>query len=225
MRPWKIILDQKASAAENMRRDEELFKSQTPAVRIYGWTQDSITLGYFQDPQKELDIQLAKRLGVDWAKRPTGGGIAFHSPGDVAYCVSAPLGMLPRGLINSYLYISSIILKSLLDLKIRAQIVADGINAAALKKMPARMCFARSMSHEISVNGKKVVGSAQRRTKDRMIQQGTISMHKYEDRLVSVLRGSNDVGPFENGIDGVLPDYEQISNALLRNFKNELAAV
>ena len=225
MLPWNIILDKQSTAKENMQRDRELFFTQKPTIRIYGWINYCITLGYFQDERKELDLRSAKKLDIDWAKRPTGGGIAFHSEKDVACSVCAPLGMLPKGLMNSYLHISSVILRSLHEVHIAAKFEDCDIADVLHEKAARRLCFARTLSHEISVNGIKIVGSAQKRTKEALIQQGAISIHEYNAGLLKIVREWGKIDDFKNGIEGELPGYEIMSKVLFSNFSRAFNAV
>ncbi|MDE3047358.1 MAG: hypothetical protein KGI83_03305, partial [Verrucomicrobiota bacterium] len=73
------IFDTGASTAEeNMRLDEELLGSLAPAgapiLHLYDWARPSATYGYFIRPENHLNLTGT----VDFARRPTGGGIVFH---------------------------------------------------------------------------------------------------------------------------------------------------
>lgn len=191
-----VIKGDKLFASENMLRDISLFNSSAePSVRIYGWSRPSITVGYFQDIEKEIDTIKASDLGIDVVKRPTGGGIVFHTTEDVTYCVAAPLSSIPGGLMDSYYFISDIILNALKNLGIKAELskrVTNGRSSLDFARdKPATnrsICFSSPREYEITLNGRKLVGSAQKRTKEKLMQQGTISVKKTPELFFSLLK-------------------------------------
>src|SRR5260221_13144552 len=81
------------SAERQMKIDQQLIDSlvslQSPLFRHYKWEKKSITYGYFLDPNKYIDTQIAKEKGFDIAKRPTGGGMLFHYS-DFSFTVALP---------------------------------------------------------------------------------------------------------------------------------------
>ena len=68
----------------NMAMDEVLLKSvtksetETPALRLYGWTPPAVSIGYFQSMDQEVNVQSCKKNGVDLVRRITGGGAVLH---------------------------------------------------------------------------------------------------------------------------------------------------
>ncbi|MCX5748711.1 MAG: lipoate--protein ligase family protein [Candidatus Saganbacteria bacterium] len=183
---WNVIIDEKRTAQENMDIDADLYKNSiSPTLRIFGWKSPSITVGYFLDIDKEIDTDKAKEKGVDIAKRPTGGGIAFHSKDDISYTVVAPLEALPKGLMASYMYISNIIAKALFTLGIKAEIKKTSLKN---RQKGSNICFLDPLEYEITVGGRKLVGSAQKRGRDRLIQQGTVAVNGIPDNTADLLK-------------------------------------
>ncbi len=196
------------SAKYHMDLDIEMYLSCIQSQsRIYTWQKDSITLGYSQNIENEIDIIKADKLGVDIAKRPTGGGIALHSKGDIAYCVVMPANKNPNpksqiptsnGIMENYLMISEMIVRVLNNVGIRAMIKSQISNP----KSHSNLCFTQALSHEITVDGRKLVGSAQKRGKHAIIQQGAIQIHKTPEYLFDILKGQISKGDYyKNSID------------------------
>ncbi len=170
-RAWRLLLDGPADAAWNMSVDESLLlcaAGAAPSLRLYTWREPSVSLGFRQaEPQW---LARCDTLGVDVVRRVTGGGAVLHA-GDLTYAVvaSADAPELPSDLRGSYEWI-------------RARLVA-GLELAGLaaSNSPARagadrleLCFAGATGYEIELDGEKLVGSAQRRTRRAFLQHGSI---------------------------------------------------
>jgi lipoate-protein ligase A len=156
-----------------MSVDEALLRhvrTQVPTLRFYRWRRPTLSLGYRQkDPTW---LERSRKLGLDVVRRVSGGGAVLHT-GDLTYAVVAPAGCpdLPKGLHGSYAWIGDVLL--------------EGLRRAGLKAAPARghsdsalleACFAGSTGVEIELHGRKLVGSAQRRTADGFLQHGSIRL-------------------------------------------------
>ncbi|MDR2431427.1 MAG: hypothetical protein LBD99_04160 [Candidatus Margulisbacteria bacterium] len=174
-----IKIDPPASAAGNMRADEELFTAAENAqyspvsLRFYSWQAPAITYGYAQNPEKLGINEKAEKLGIQTAGRITGGGLVFHQPNELTYCLTAPLAVLPQGLLPSCNFISEIFIKALKKIGINAELAArsrfDGGYARDI-------CFARPAKYEVVVNGKKLIGSAQKRGRRALLQHGSLPL-------------------------------------------------
>ena len=183
-----VTKDEKSSARDNMLKDLALFGScAAPSVRIYGWERPSVTVGHSLTVADEIDLEKAAELGIDVEQRPTGGGIAFHTTEDVTYCIAAPLGPQSKSLMDSYLDISAVLLAALKDLGVDADLPAAK-SGCGLHATFSSMCFASPMEYEITVSGRKLAGSAQKRTRDRLLQQGTVSIKKTPEYFFGLLK-------------------------------------
>ena len=184
--PWQATLDGPRSGAENMAIDLEMFKTcNAPKVRIYSWKNKCISYGYAQKIDELINMEKAKQDGWDIVKRPTGGGIVYHSTDEVTYCVVCPLQLLPKGLMGSYYYISDIIVRALRSLGVEAKMGdrepgpgnrdADcGLRSTVYGTPQNELCFSNTREYEVTVDGKKLVGSAQKRGRHAMLQQGSV---------------------------------------------------
>jgi len=174
MAAWQLIVSPRLPGSANMQTDLKLFhdfeKGLIPStLRIYSWKPKCISVGYSQD--------LVKKNGWDVVKRPTGGGIVFHNETEVTYSLVTDLNnpILPEGMIPSYKKISEAILLGLKSLNINAEIAPRTPRPASRSSL----CFDLPAEYEIVVGGKKIVGSAQKRGKKALLQQGSICIEEY----------------------------------------------
>lgn len=163
-----------------MSRDEELFllaeSNLLRELRIvfYSWQKPAISFGYRQKIEQLVDIQKAKALGVELVSRITGGGMVCHQPGELTYCLIAPLDVFPGGTISACRQISEIIISGLKNIGIPAVLASrTGVDRA-----DDNLCFARPTKYEILAKDKKLVGSAQKRGRQVLLQHGSIALEK-----------------------------------------------
>lgn len=194
------------SARENMRRDERLLErlertadggpAAEPVLRLFQFTPPGITLGRAQNPERTLDLDRLRADGVEWAQRPTGGRAIFHDD-EWTYSFVARIADPEWGgsLIEAYDRLSRLVHASLMRLGVAAELVAgrprraDEPGDAEPTTDPARpSCFASTARHEIELRGRKLVGSAQRRTAAALLQQGSVLLGDGHLRLAEYLR-------------------------------------
>jgi len=169
---WRLIIDPPQSGPENMATDEALLlsasldKSNTAALRIYGWARPTLSLGYLQKAASFDDIALPV------VRRMTGGRALLHDD-ELTYAVAAGSGsaLASMGIAGCYAAISRAIVLALKEFGIDA-VFARPISPSAYKSHGA--CFASSARYEVLVGGKKIAGSAQRRLKGGFLQHGSI---------------------------------------------------
>jgi lipoate-protein ligase A len=154
--------------------DEALLDSATEGVatlRFYGWKGPWLSLGYSQrlDP---LRVASCAKAGVGIVRRATGGNAVLHGA-DLTYCMAAPEAALPEGLRGSYRLVADALVEGLRTLGMAVQRSAASKGAGASRGFD---CFAVSAEDEISVMGRKLVGSAQRRARGGVLQHGSIRL-------------------------------------------------
>jgi lipoyl(octanoyl) transferase len=193
MRPraWRLLQDGPGDAAWNMSVDEALLLGacdSPPALRLYSWREPAMSLGFRQSPPSWL--ARADALGVPVVRRVTGGGAVLHA-GDLTYAVAASLDTpgLPSDLRGSYEWI-------------RARLV-EGLERAGIAAAPSRpragaerleLCFAGATGFEVELDGEKLVGSAQRRTRRALLQHGSIRIAD-DSALYRAVTGETPRGP------------------------------
>ncbi|MBI5700721.1 lipoate--protein ligase family protein [Candidatus Saganbacteria bacterium] len=211
MQNW-MLLNEKANGLKNMKRDIELFNnteatSGSSILRIYSWSKPCISLGYSQKIDEEIDEKKAKEIEWDVVMRPTGGGIVFHNEAEVTYSIVTSIDnpILPKGLVPSYMKISEAVVIALAKIGIQSQILSaksEILNKKSTtpshsppyqggdvpKGQRGSLCFSYPAEYEIVVDGKKIVGSAQKRGKKALLQQGSIFMSPIDEKIFSVLK-------------------------------------
>jgi lipoate-protein ligase A len=160
-----------ATPARNMAIDRALLQAAaSPAVRLYAWSPPGVSLGWFQ---RGVDVAPFRLAGYDVVRRPTGGGAVVHHH-EVTYAVLLPaahpaIAGLPT--LDTYAAIHG---------PVREALAAVGIDTEGREACDARvgtdptLCFERSSPLDVLWRGRKVVGSAQRRLPDRILQHGSI---------------------------------------------------
>ena len=60
-----------------------------PIIRFYGWNPPTLSIGYFQKVNKEIDLDRVKNQGIGFVRRPTGGRGVLHEH-ELTYSVIVP---------------------------------------------------------------------------------------------------------------------------------------
>lgn len=178
---WRVLDTGKASAEKNMAIDLELLQrigeSDQGIIHFYDWIADSATYGYFTKPFEFLNEEAVMRHGLQLARRPTGGGIIFHLC-DFAFSMLVPASSEAYSIntLDNYLFINQIVanaLKSFGCVGVPQILQVDG---QALDVTSGHFCMAKPTIYDVMINGKKVGGGAQRRTKQGFLHQGSLSL-------------------------------------------------
>ena len=177
-----IINTGEGTAAQNMLLDGQLLDSldstEEIIIHLYQWKTDSLTYGHFIDPSKFLDLAAVERRGLDLAKRPTGGGMIFHL-WDYAFSVLVPAthSAFSLNTLDNYKFINQAVIGAIQRLRTHSEeIKLLPQEPVPLDAASAHFCMAKATRYDVMINGKKVGGAAQRRTKKGYLHQGTISL-------------------------------------------------
>jgi lipoate-protein ligase A len=164
------------SAAMNMSIDEALLEYATdPVIRFYRWQSPALSFGYFG---RFADV--AKHQGKrDLVRRWTGGGIVFHGE-DLTYSVVIPIS--DAVFCESSTSIYEKIHRALGDVLMQAG-HATLLGTEIATNGPGYNCFENPVRADVMINGRKVAGAAQRRTRCGLLQQGSIQGVNLEKRL------------------------------------------
>jgi lipoate-protein ligase A len=194
MREWSLIVDPAPrSGSWNMAVDEHLFRAVgergETVVRFYQWARPTASLGYSQDVEKVLDLEYCRSRGIDVVRRITGGKLVFHDR-EVTYSVcSAEVSAFSSTLAESYRLISEALVGGLEKMGLAARLA--GVPPASYSRgvLP---CFSYPARDEIEIDGRKIVGSAQKRVGGRFLQHGSIPLTAQADRLRRLAAGAAD---------------------------------
>ena len=180
-----------ASGARNMAVDEAILESAgqglvLPTLRLYAWQPACLSLGYAQSAG-DVDFSALQTNGWDLVRRPTGGRAILHSD-ELTYSVCGPVNerRLSGSLLESYQMLSTALLRALELLAIPAQAMKKG-SATTQQKAPNPVCFEVPSNYEITINGKKLIGSAQARRKEGILQHGSLPLKGDLSRIVQAL--------------------------------------
>jgi lipoyl(octanoyl) transferase len=161
------------SAAMNMSIDEALLESASiPIIRFYRWRSPALSFGYF-GKFSDVAIYAAKR---DSVRRWTGGGIVFHGD-DLTYAIVIPPSnpVFEESSMAIYEKIHRALCRALAGQDQGAELITLP-NHLRAEDRGARdnNCFANPVRADIMMNGRKIAGAAQRRTRRGLLQQGSI---------------------------------------------------
>ncbi|MBL7056024.1 lipoate--protein ligase family protein [Candidatus Woesearchaeota archaeon] len=210
----RFIDTKKVDAFTNMAVDEALLSSKVPVLRLYQWN-PSVSLGYNQDVKKEIDLDYCKKNNVDVVRRITGGKAVFHDK-ELTYSFIVPenTGILSKDLIESYKQISEALVLALGKIGINAEI------KKANKKINNAVCFNSSNWYELEVNGKKIVGSAQRRINGKVLQHGSILLAFDHEKNSKIFKTGNGIETLKSNITAIKEELGK--NIETENLKKEI---
>lgn len=175
---WRLLNFQYHNIFENMAIDEAIFNEtiknkKAPTIRFYNSRPVAISIGYFQDARKEVNIEKCYSAGIDVARRITGGKAVFHF-NEITYSVVASdqEKLFPPDIPGTYKVISKCIACGLAYLGIKADLVESGRALPAQKA--ETYCFSVPSKNELLVKGRKICGSAQVRRRGGFLQHGSL---------------------------------------------------
>ena len=186
---WRLLVHGEAPGALNMAIDEAMLVAlaeglSPPTLRFYGWAPPCLSLGRNQ-PLADADLPACRAAGIDVVRRPTGGRAILHTD-ELTYAVTL-LSSDPRaagGVVESYRRLSEGLLAGLRRLGVEA------VQARGQRKPASDLtaiCFETPSDYEITAGGRKLIGSAQWRSRGRVLQHGTLPLDGDLTRVVSYL--------------------------------------
>ncbi len=188
MRQWRLIYHVPSHGAHNMAVDESILSAvssgQSPlTLRLYAWSLPCLSLGYGQT-SSNVDFHRVADLGWHVVRRPTGGRAILHAD-ELTYSVTLPANhpLASGEIVESYRRISQALLAGLRTLGLSPQ--ADPKTHRREASSP--VCFDTPSHYEITVNGRKLVGSAQVRRKGGLLQHGSLPLAGDLARICNVL--------------------------------------
>ncbi len=178
-RTWRLIIDPPATGAWNMAVDEALLLSaitgsSLPTLRLYSWDPGCLSLGRAQSIH-DVDTEKTHKHGWEIVRRPSGGRAILHID-ELTYSVSGTIDepLFQNDIVASYLRISKGLVRFLNTLEISPE-----VNHQLQKDhlpTPDPICFEVPSQYEITFNGNKIVGSAQARKLNGVLQHGSIPL-------------------------------------------------
>ncbi|MDX9991410.1 MAG: lipoate--protein ligase family protein [Anaerolineales bacterium] len=194
MKTWRLILDEPASGAWNMAVDEAILVhagrgDSAPTLRLYAWQPACLSLGYAQ-PYADVDESRLTAQGWEVVRRPTGGRAILHTD-ELTYsvCTSPHEPLMEGTVLESYNRIASGLLAACHSLGLPVSMEPHAPPAAAAQ---GAVCFEVPSAYEIVLDGKKLIGSAQARKREGILQHGSLPLHGDLTRIVQALAFENE---------------------------------
>jgi len=186
---WRVIIQPPADGKTNMAIDESILDAVSqgivpPTLRFYAWSPACLSLGYAQ-PVSDVDFDQLGKDGWEVVRRLTGGRAILHTD-ELTYSVAVPIGdpRVAGGVVESYRRLSAGLLAGLRHLG--AGVEADR-KAAEAHGVQNPVCFEVPSDYEITVKGRKLLGSAQTRRSEVVLQHGALPLEGDLGRICDVL--------------------------------------
>ena len=222
---WRLLKLETYSAFMNMAIDEAIMKARIEncvqnTLRFYCWKPSAVSIGRFQNVEKEVQLDNCRKHGVDVVRRITGGGTVYHDAEDeTTYSVVANKEELEALDITAvYAKIYAGLAEALEILGLRAD-----FDKGNVKTCP-----------NLVVSGKKISGSAQSHKKGVVLQHGTLLVDVKLEKMFTFLRVPwartcmEIVGVAKRKITSVKKELgrnvsvEEVEEALVKGFQKAL---
>lgn len=208
-----------------MRLDHELLHAlkpdDQPLLHAYDWLHPSATHGYFLKPESSLHVDALVDDGLEWARRPTGGGFVFHL-WDLAFSFLLPSKHPAFSLnpIDNYRFVNEIVFHALRDF-----FSLDALQFHQTSPSSSHphfdFCMAMPTQYDIMYQGKKIAGAAQRKRHNGFLHQGTLSLVAPDRTLLMRWLRSPEIAQ-EMYATTFAPLGEACSSSLLQKVRREL---
>jgi lipoate-protein ligase A len=222
---WRLIYSPALSGAWNMAIDEAMLLAHAagltpPTLRLYRWQPPAVSLGLLQ-PFEAINEEACHQLGFDIVRRPSGGGAVLHQH-EITYAVVIDGRLCPYGssVLSTYRWLAE---------GLKAGLKRLGVDIS-LPPLPyptqptsETFCFVRLTDADLSVNGRKLAGSAQARKRNFLLQHGSIPL-RLDIEAVERIFGSIERERF-TCVEEVLKrnvSLDEFAEALVRGFSEAL---
>lgn len=235
---WRLLRHPAARGAWNMAVDAAILESvvegqSPPTLRFYDWDPACLSLGFGQN-YADVDEAAQAVRGWDVVRRPTGGRAILHTD-ELTYSVIGPTDepRLVGGVLESYKRLSEALLHSLKLLGLPVQ-VQPMHQTNGFGELDNPVCFEVPSDYEITLHGKKIIGSAQARRKGGVLQHGSLPLFGDIGRITEILRYSSEehrhegaervrarAATVEEGL-GYRVSFKEAADAFVRGFSETL---
>jgi lipoate-protein ligase A len=230
---WRLLDTAQDCGAANMAVDEAILRAVQaslvpPTLRLYGWHPPCLSLGQAQ-PAAEVDWEACRRLGIDVVRRSTGGRAILHVD-ELTYSLAAPESdpRVAGDIVSSYRKISAGLLAGLRLLNVPG-LESKPQASSTHRVLPASpVCFQAPSHYEITVDGKKLAGSAQKRSRGALLQHGAIPLRGDIARICRLLLPRPKEAALRarattlEAAIGRVPSFDELAAALALGFSQAL---
>ena len=231
MNRWDLIIDGQLDGVSNMAIDaallEEVEESALPKtiVRLYQWRRPTISLGRNQKLESAVDAGYCEAHGIDIVHRPTGGRAVLHDDELTYAVISNDSSCFGDSIYANYKRVSEALRDAFQRMGVPAVLAPETRKAPALRNGADPPCFLSPSRYELTVDGRKVVGSAQRRVKNSFLQHGSMPITCDRETLALATRMVETDSLYREmaGLAEFLderPSVGMLSNALIGSFQD-----
>ncbi|MGD0056983.1 MAG: biotin/lipoate A/B protein ligase family protein [Methanomassiliicoccales archaeon] len=208
---WRLIDTDLAPPAYTSAADEAIViarqKNIAPnTLHLYRRDRPTVSLGYFENVQESVNLEVAKERGVQLVRRMSGGSAIFTDPNQMIYSVVLEKEMVPESPNETFPIVCEGIIKALNVFGLEAEF--KPIN-------------------DVLVKGKKISGSAQTRKWDVVLQHGTIIVDADFTLMFRVLRTKKKKVKIQEGMTslakelGRVPSMDEVKAAIVKGFSQQ----
>lgn len=194
---WRLIKTKTNDGFYNMAIDEAIMRNHQekkvpPTIRFYSWNPAALSLGYFQNLEKEIDQEACQNAGIDIVRRLTGGRAILHDK-ELTYSITIreDYNLLSNSIVTSYKEISQGLVNGLNLLEIPAELKPMERGKKSPKGNSAA-CFDAPSWYEVILENKKLIGSAQTRKKGTILQHGSLPYEIDPKKTFKLFNYSNE---------------------------------
>jgi lipoate-protein ligase A len=189
MTQWRLLITPPARGAWNMALDEAILEhigrgESIPTLRLYAWEPACLSLGHAQ-PYSDVDMNRLQARGWEVVRRITGGRAILHTD-ELTYSVIAPNDepVIAGTVLQAYNRLAQALLLAVKNLELPVEMQEGQANDSASSNP---VCFEVPSTYEITVDGKKLIGSAQARKKEGVLQHGSLPLSGNLARICEAL--------------------------------------
>ena len=235
---WRYICTPAARGAWNMAVDESILEhiqrgESQPTLRLYSWKPACLSLGHAQS-FTDVDMERVNANGWEVVRRLTGGRAILHTD-ELTYSVtgSTEEPVLAGGILESYNRLAQALMFAMRELGLPVEMKED-VGHAESATYVNPVCFEVPSTYEITVNGKKLIGSAQARKKEGVLQHGSLPLTGDLTRICQALvfkdEAAREVAAQRllarattvESVIGVETDWETAAQAFVHGFEAQL---
>ena len=225
MTTWRLLITAPARGSWNMALDESILEhigrgQSLPTLRLYAWEPACLSLGHAQ-PFADVDVHRLHARGWDVVRRATGGRAILHTD-ELTYSVIAPNDepRLAGTVLESYNRLAQALLLAVKKLELPVEMKEGKPENGS---SPNPVCFEVPSTYEITVDRKKLIGSAQARKKEGVLQHGSLPLTGDLTRICQALVFENEAAR-EAASQRLLSRAATVESALGREVSWDAAA-